>query len=68
MYVDQAEYKRAKREANKMKRKYGFESDVEMVDKDYAHVPSNVSQSAKGGKSNLRKASEMNMKRFGLDR
>ena len=67
-YVDQADYKKAKAEANKMKREFGFKSDVEMVDKDYGFVPTNTSQSAKGGRSNISKTSEMNDKRFGLDR
>ena len=67
MYVDQADYSKAKKDANKMKREFGIKSDVKVVDKDYAYVPTNVSQSAKGGQANVRKASEMNMKRFGLD-
>lgn len=67
-FVDQNEYPQAKREANKMKKMFGVKPEVDMVDKDYAFVPNNTSQSAKGGRSNVSKAHEMNMKRFGLDR
>lgn len=63
-YVDPNSYKKVKKEAKKI----GFSSSsVTPVDLEYGYVPTRVSQSAKGGSSNMRKAAAMNRKRFGYD-
>jgi hypothetical protein len=64
-YVDANSYNKAKSETKKMG--LGDIVEVTAVDKDYAYVPTNVSQSAKGGRANVSKASDMNIKRFGLE-
>ena len=63
-YVDPDAYKKVKREA----KRFGLPgSSVTPVDMEYGFVPTRVSQSAKGGSSNVKKAASMNRKRFGYD-
>lgn len=63
-YVDANDYGKMKKEYAKV----GLPSDQVMaVDKDYAFVPTNVSQKAKSGSANLKASQEMNMRRFGLE-
>ena len=65
MYVDQNDFKAIKSREAKMAKRFGMEVEPPtMVDLEYGFVPTNVSQSAKGGSSNVKKASEMNLKRF----
>lgn len=67
-YVDPNDYPKAKREQSKMKREFGVStSNPVAVDMNYANVPTNTSQSAKGGQANVKNSSEMNIKRFALE-
>ena len=68
-YVDANDFKKVKSESNKMAKKFGMsKTEVVAVDMEHSFVPTSVSQSAKGGSSNLKKTAEMNMKRFGYDK
>ena len=65
MYVDQNDFKSIKKEEAKMAKKFDMKVEPPVaVDLEYGFVPNNVSQSAKGGKANVKQAHEMNMKRF----
>ena len=65
MYIDANDMPKAKKAARKMKKMFGMAPKPPIaVDLEFGFVPTNVSQSAKGGKANIKKTAEMNDRRF----
>jgi hypothetical protein len=62
-YIDPGDLGKVKKDMGPM----GDFVKVTPVDNEYAFVPTNLSQSAKGGTANLKQTSDMNLKRFGLE-